>query len=179
MQGFVNFATDIGNVLSILIPFIGFIVGLSCFLLAGYGGWQMMKPGSSWSNRKYLPPLLMLFGSVLLSFNVFLNFANNTFGGGTQTSIQNGFNPVAAPQVGTSGLVASTPEQTMINLIGLFSTFFIAYGAFNVLLAWLGFKGVAEGKRRHGYSLPAIQFVFGIALMNIVTISTTIMGYFT
>lgn len=179
MQGFVNFATDIANVLSLLIPFICFIVGLSCFLLAGYGAWQMMKPGTVWSGKKYLPPLLMLFGSVLLSFNRFLNFSNNSFGGGTQTSIQTGFTPFTAPQIGTSGLVGSTPEQTFQNIVVTFSSFFIAYGAFNVLLAWLGAKGVAEGKRRHGYSLPGIQFVFGIALMNIVFVSQTIMGYFT
>ncbi|MDD2859473.1 MAG: hypothetical protein PHT60_14950 [Acidiphilium sp.] len=179
MQGFVNFATDIANVLSLLIPFICYIVGVSCFLLAGYGAWQMMKPGTIWSGKKYLPPLLMLFGSVLLSFNEFLNFSNNSFGGGTQTNIQNGFMPFRAPNIGTAGFVGATPEQTFFNLVKIFAKFFIAYGAFNVLLAWLGTKGVAEGKRRHGYSLPGIQFVFGIALMNIVAISTTMMGYFT
>jgi hypothetical protein len=179
MQGFVNFSTDIANVLSILIPLICFVVGLSCFLLTGYGAWQMMKPGTYWSSRKYLPPLLLLFGTVLVDFNKFLNFSNNTFGGGTQTSIQTGFTPFTAPQVGSTGMMGSTPEQSFLNIVTAFSVFFVAYGAFNVLLAWLGAKAVAEGKRRHGYSLPMVQFVFGIALMNIVFISQTIMGYFT
>jgi hypothetical protein len=80
--------------------------------------------------------------------------------------------------VNAADLIGTTPEQTITNLITDFSYFFTAYGAFICYLAVMSLRAVGQGRRNHGISLPLIMLVFGISLMNIQTLTTTIMGYF-
>ena len=42
----------------------------------------------------------------------------------------------------------------------------------------MSLRAVGQGRRNHGISLPLIMLVFGVSLMNIQTLTTTIMGYF-
>jgi hypothetical protein len=178
MQGFVNFAFDIGNVLSIVIPLCCYLFGVSMFLFAGYGAWHCTKPGSYWERHKPLIALELLTGSVLVSFDQFLNFANGTFGGNVTTSVAAGATSYTPPTINATSLIGTTPEQTITTLITDFSYFFIAYGAFICFLAVMSLRAVGQGRRNHGISLPLIMLVFGVALMNIQTFTTTIMGYF-
>ena len=178
MQGFVNFAFDVGNVLSTLIPLFCYIFGVSMFLAAGYGAWNCTKPGNYWERHKPLIALGLLIGSILVSFDQFLNFSNGTFGGDVSTSVAAGATSYTPPTVNAADLIGSTPEQTITNLITDFSYFFTAYGAFICYIAVMSLRAVGQGRRNHGISLPLIMLVFGISLMNIQTLTTTIMGYF-
>lgn len=178
MQGFINFANDVATALTFLIPALCYLIGVACFIYAGYGAWQCAKPGTYWASHRYLIVLELLVGSILLSFDKFLNEASNSFGGGATAAMAAGATSYTPPVINGATLIGNSPEQTLFNLIGDFRYFFIAYGAFICLLAVLAIRAVGQGKRRHGFSLPVIMLVFGVVLMNIQTIAQTTMNYF-
>ena len=179
MQGFINFASDIGWSISLVLPMLCYLTGSTLFLIAGYGLWQCGKPGSYWYTHRGMIGVDMLIGSILLSFNLFLNEANGTFGSTMTTRVSAAMTSYTPPTVTASGLIGASPEATILNMVTYFSSFFIAYGALIVFMAVGIFRAVARCERRHGFSLPIIMFTFGIALMNVQTIAQTIMGYFT
>jgi len=178
MQGFINLAADIGQALAVLVPFLCYTIGGSFILGSGWGFWQMAKPGSWFQSRPWVPFTTLFIGATLLSFDRMLNYANNTIGGGTQTSLSQVMTSYTAPTADGSSIVGNSPEDTLTNIIYLFEYFFLSYGALMVLLGVLALKGISEGTRRHGPSLALVQIVFGLAVMNIDTIAPGIMSYF-
>ncbi|SIR29613.1 MULTISPECIES: hypothetical protein [Acidiphilium] len=176
MQGFLNLADAIGNAITIILPALCYIIGSSLFILGGYGLWQSAKPGSYWAGHKYLPFLALFIASCFLSFDRILNKAEASFGGSVQfglTSQITSYTSSTAP-----GVLGTTPEATVLNLVIMFVGFFIPFGALMVFLAGNKVYAVGKGERRGGYSGPAIQLIFGLGLINIVTVTQWIMTNF-
>ena len=177
MQGFVNLAADFGTAIAVLIPAICFLAGGTFLLASFYGFWQMMNPGSHTHSRPFWPFVTLFVSATLLSFDRMLNFANNTFGGGVQTNLSQGMTAYQPPQIGPNGFMGATPEDTLLNIINTFEYFFRAYGALIVLFAVFTFYNNQKGNR-HQYGHPITQTVFGVAVMNVQSIATTVIGYF-
>lgn len=180
MQGFVNFADDIGQAISVIIPGLCYIVGLGFVLGAGWGMWQLSSGRHGrLSARPWMPFVTLFIGAALLTFDQMLNLGEATFGSTQQASVVAGMTSYTPPTVNANGLVSTSPEQTILNVISVFQYFFVSYGALIVLMGILGLHQVSEGKRRHGPALPTIMIVFGFGVMNIDTIAPFIMSYFT
>ena len=177
MQGFVNFAADIGTGIAWLIPAICYLAGGGFLLASLYGFWQILNPGSHTHRRPSWPFVTLFVSATLLSFDRMLTFANNTFGGGVQVSLASGLTSYQPPQINGGDLVGATPEDTLLNIIAVFDYFFQAYGALIVLFAVFTFYNNHKGNRHH-YGHPMIQLVFGVAVMNVQTIASTVVGYF-
>jgi hypothetical protein len=179
MQGFVNFADDIGVAISILIPTICYLVGVSFIMAAGWGFMQLSKGAHGRiASHPWMPFVTLFIGAALLSYDRMLNLAEATIGSAQTASMSDGLTSYTPPTVNPASLVGNSPEQTILNVINVFEYFFVCYGALIVLGGILALKYVSEGRRRHGPSLAIVQIVFGLAVMNIDTIAPTIMGYF-
>jgi hypothetical protein len=179
MQGFVNLADAIGNAITIILPALCYIIGSILFITGGYGLWQSAKPGSYWSGHKFLPYLAIFVASCFLSFDRILNKAEASFGGNVQFGMASQITTYTSTGTGTgTGLLGATPEATVLNLVTMFVGFFIPFGALMVFLAGRKVYEVGKGERRGGYSGPAIQMIFGMALINILTVTQWIMTNF-
>ncbi len=180
MQGFVNLAADIGVVLATLIPLVCYLMGGGLLIGAIYGFWQMSKPGSESSRHPFLPWAALFTSATLLSYDRMLNFANNSFGGGANSSLSSNLTTYAPTTVSGSAMMGATPEDTLLNIIAAFEYFFKAYGALVVLFGVLGLYHLTKGNHHHHHTLskPIVQIVFGIAVMNVQSIAAVVMGYF-
>jgi len=177
MQGFVNLAADFGYAIAILIPLICYLMGGGLLIASIYGFWQWLNPSRS-PRHPWMPFVALFTSAALLSYDRMLNFANNTFGGGVSTSLSSNLTSYTVPTVDTAAMLGATPEDTLLNIITAFEAFFQAYGALVVLFGVIGLHHVMQGNRQHGASKPIVQIVFGIAVMNVLSIATTVMGYF-
>lgn len=180
MQGFVNFADDIGQAITVIIPFLCYIIGWSFMIGAGWGMWHLSSGRHSrLAARPWMPFVTLFVGAALLTFDRMLNLGEGTLGSSQTASLADGMTSYTDPTVTTSTLAGSSPEATVLNVISMFEYFFVAYGALIVLAGILALHHVSEGRRQHGPLLPAIQILFGFCVMNIETIAPYIMSYFT
>ena len=179
MQGFVNLAADIGVVLATLIPLVCYLMGGGLLLVALYGFWQILKPGSESNRHPFLPWAALFISSVLLSYDRMLNLANRSFGGGVSTSLSGNLTTYAPTTVDASTMMGATPEDTLLNIIDAFEYFFESYGALVVLFGVLGLYHLMKGNRHHHtLAKPIVQIVFGVGVMNVQTIAPVVVGYF-
>lgn len=179
MQGFVNFADDIGQAISVIIPALCYIIGLGFMLAAGCGMWQLSRGRhGGLAARPWVPFVTLFISAALLTFDRMLNLGEATLGSSQQASMADGMTSYTPPTVNPSSLVGTSPEQTILNVINVFQYFFESYGALIVLMGILALHHVSEGRRRHGPLLPTIQIVFGFGVMNINTIAPFVMSYF-
>ena len=177
MQGFVNLAADFGTAIAWLIPAICYLGGGSLLIGSMYGFWQMVNPGSHTHRRPFWPFITLFVAATLLSFDQMLSFANNTFGGGVQTSLSPNLTSYQPPQIDANGFMGATPEDTLLNIIGVFDYFFQAYGALIVLFAVFTFYNNHKGQRHH-YGHPMVQLAFGVAVMNVQSVASVVVSYF-
>ena len=178
MQGFVNFAADIGQVIALLIPLLCYLCGGAFLVVSGWGLWHMHQPGSFWERHPWVPFATIFFAGALLSFDKMLTFGNATFGGGPKVGMTSSLTSYTAPTVDTSTLMGATPEATLLNIIIVFIYFFRSYGALIVLLGVFSLKAVMEGRKRGGTGTSVVMIVFGFAVMNVDTIAAAVLTYF-
>jgi len=172
MQGFVNFADDIGVALAFLIPMICYLAGTGFVLAAGWGMWQLSKHGHGYH-------VTLFVGAALLSYDRMLNLAEGTIGSAQTAAMSDSLTSYTPPNVDPNTLMGNSPEQTVLNVINVFEYFFVTYGALIVLMGIFALKHVCEGRRRHGPSLAIVQIAFGLGVMNIDSIAPAVMAYFT
>ena len=177
MQGFVNFAADIGTAIAVLIPLICYLFGGGLLIASIWGFWQVLNPGSATHRHPWRPFAALTISTALLSFDRIVNFATASFGGGVNSALTTDLTSYTPPAVNGS-LMGATPEDTLLNIITAFEYFFEAYGALVVLFGLLSLHHVMKGTHQHGIGKPLVQIVFGIAVMNVSSIATTVMGYF-
>ena len=176
MQGFVNLGADVGVAIAVLIPLICYLTGGGLLIASIYWFWQWLNPARS-IRHPWMPFAALSTSSALLSYQRMLNFANATFGGGVTTS-SSALTSYTAPTLDPSTMAGATPEDTLLNIITAFEFFFQSYGALVVLFGLLGLYHVMQGNRQHTASKPIVQMVFGVAVMNVHSIASTIIGYF-
>ena len=71
-------------------------------------------------------------------------------------------------------LLGTTPEDTLLNIIGMFIYFFRSYGALVVLLGVFMLKSVVEGNRKGATSSSIVMIGFGFCIMNVDSIAAAI-----
>ena len=178
MQGFVNLASDLGEVIAILIPLICYLSAGGILIASGWGLWQMNRPGSFYEKHPWVPFVGPLFAGMLLTFDRVLNEGTNTMGGGGATaSMAAAVTSYTPPTVDPSTLLGTTPEATLLAIITTFIFFFRSYGALVVLLGLFKLKAVVDGNKRGHTGTSLVMIVFGFCVMNVDVICAAIMSH--
>lgn len=177
MQGLVNFAGQIGNAIAVLLPTFCYLAALGLFLFAAWGFWMQARPENPFRGRPWIPAVSLLLCGAFASFDRVLTMANATAGTNLNVSI-GALTSYAPPTVG-AGALGATPGEAIVNIVQLFQGFFQPFGALACFFAVLAWRSVIEGKSNRSQSGCAIQFVFGIMLINIQTVTSWLVGVFT
>ena len=77
-----------------------------------------------------------------------------------------------------SGVLGATPDASVINVVQLFQYFFQAFGAACVFWAILRWRGIINGRLNGSPTACGVQFVFGVLLINVVTVASGIESFF-
>src|ERR1700730_17970939 len=130
MQGFVNFADDIGVAISFLIPTICYLVGFSFIMAAGWGFMQLSKGATGrLAFHPWTPFVTLLIGAAIISYDRMLNLAGGTIGSTQTAALSDNLTAYTPPPTDPNTLMGSSPEQTVLNVINVFEYFSMSYGA--------------------------------------------------
>lgn len=176
MQGLVNFAGEIGNAIAILLPTFCYLAALALFVSAGWGFWMQAHPFNPYRGRPWVPFVALVLSGAFASFPSILTMANNTAGTHLQVSVS-ALTSYTPPTVSGSAL-GQTPGDAVINVVKLFQGFFQAFGAMCCFFAMLRWNAVIGGRSNHSAGGCGVQFVFGIMLINVLTVSTWLVSVF-
>lgn len=177
MQGLVNFESALADGIAVMLPAFCYLAACMCFL-NGAWGLRTLAAGATAANpnpRPWVPILSIVLSGLFATFPEFLNKANVSLGTGLVASLTT-YAPATAPVAGT--IVGATPFDTMLNVVGAFRHFFQMFGAACVFFAVLRWRAIVSG-RVDGSTLGCgVQVLFGVLLINIVTVTDGVIGLF-
>ena len=175
MQGLVTLAQQFGQFLSALLPTFCYIAAICLFMTAGWGFWTLAQPGNSLRHRPWVPWVALVLCGVFASFDKILSKANVSAGTGVTVAFGGALSYTPAS---TSNLLGSGPGATVVNVVILFQQVFQSFGAMFCFIAVLTYWMIVCGRSQRGYFGCGVQFVFGVALVNILTITKGLIAYF-
>lgn len=176
MQGLVNFAGEIGNAIAILLHTFSYIAALGLFISAGWGFWTQSHHHNPYRGRPWVPFVALVLSGAFASFPSILTMANNTAGTKVAVSVST-LTSYTPPKVDGS-VLGKTPGEAVVNVVKLFQGFFQAFGAMSCFFALLTWNAVIGGRSNRSPGGCGVQFVFGVMLMNVLTISTWLVSVF-
>jgi len=178
MQGLVDFASQVGEALAILVPTFCYLAALMCFLFAAWGFWMQSHPQNPFFGRPWIPFLSLVLSGAFASFDKILNMALATAGSSVTASITSlsSYAPPTVPDAST--LMGSSPSATLVNVVTLFQAFFQSFGAMVVFFALVSWRSVVNGQANRSQMGCVVQFVFGIMLINILAITNALVAMF-
>ena len=143
--------------------------------MAGWGFWRQAHPDNPFRGRPWVPFVSLLLSGVFSSFNRLLTMANASAGTALTVSIA----PLTTytPPT-TTGVLGLGPGATVVNVVIFFQGFFQAFGAAACFVAVLAWWAIVKGRSNRSPGGCGVQFVFGIMLINILTISTWLVAVF-
>jgi hypothetical protein len=172
----VNFAGEISNAIAILLPTFCYLAALALFMSAGWGFWTQSQHHNPYRGRPWVPFAALVLSGAFASFPSILTMANNTAGTHLQVSIA-ALTSYTPPAV-NGDLLGQTPGDAIVNIVTLFQGFFQAFGAMCCFFAMLTWNAVIAGRRNRSAGGCGVQFVFGVMLVNVVTISRWLVSVF-
>lgn len=176
MQGLVNFAGAIGNAIAILLPTFSYLAALALFMSAGWGFWNQAQPHNPYRGRPWVPFVALVLSGAFASFPAILTMANNTAGTHMQVSI--GALTSYTPPTVNGNVMGQNPGEAFINVVKLFQGFFQAFGALTCFMAMLRWNTVVGGQTNHSAAGCGVQFVAGVMLINILSVSNWLVAIF-
>jgi hypothetical protein len=178
MQGLVDFASQIGEALAVLLPTFAYLAALASFIFAAWGFWAQSQPHNPFRARAWIPFLSLVLSGAFASFDKVLSMALASAGSSLTASITS-LSSYSAPSVpDASSLMGSTPSATLVNVVTLFQAFFQSFGAMCAFFALLSWRAVINGHSNRSQMGCVVQFVFGIMLINILAITNALIGMF-
>jgi hypothetical protein len=179
MQGLIDFATALADVIAVLLPAACYLAACACFTFAAWTFWRWSEPhrhgGHHFSSRPWVPFVSLIMSGVFATFPHFLTMANVSAGTGLVVGLTS-YHATVGPD--GSQVMGATPEDTVVNVVKLFQYFFQVFGAACVFLALWRWRAIVTGTMRGSPSACAVQFVFGVACINVLSITTGIAAYF-
>ena len=169
MQGLVNLVTQIAAALGILFSPACYLGAIWCFIHSGWAFKRQSEPDNPYRGRPWVPWVSLLMCGVLASFDVFLTKVNVSLGSDVHVGLSNltSYTPVDAP----ADWLGAGPGETIMNVVVLFKSFFQTFGAMAALTAAFAFRSTLIGQTNRSRLGCGIQFLFGMALINVVLIS--------
>ncbi len=176
MQGLVNFAQQIAFIIAVLLPTFLYCSAVALFLVAGWGFWQQSQPDNPFRGRPWVPLLALLMSGFCASFPTIITKVNISGGSAVTMSVVTGLTSYAP--VDTANVLGATPGDAVLNIVLIFLGFFQVFGAMTCYLAAMAWRAAASGRSNRQWSGCGVQFVFGVLLMNIYTITGWLVGLF-
>jgi hypothetical protein len=176
MQGLVNLANFFGFMLAVLLPTFCYLTAIGLFLFAGWGFWMQSHPDNPFRSRPWVPAMSLALCGVCASFDQWLNKANVSAGTGIQVSLGSALG--YAPNAATTSLLGNGPSDSVVNVVQMFLPLFQSFGAMACFFALIAWHGVMSGRSQRTLTGCAVQFVFGICLINVLPIAQTLVGFF-
>ena len=177
MQGLVNFAAQCALIFAVLLPTFLYLSALGLFIFAVWGMWMQAQPRNPFAGKPWIPWVSLVLSGAFASFPTILNMVNISVGSTVTTSVVAGLSSYTTPN--TTNILGNTPGDTVLNIVTAFQGFFQVFGAMCVFFAMLAWHAVVAGRTNRPQSSCAIQFVFGVMLMNVLTITQWLVGVFT
>ena len=179
MQGLVNFASAIGDGIAVLLPAACYLMACGCFLFFAWTLWTWFEPHSPYRHvshpRPWVPFISLILSGVFASFPSLLTMANVSAGSDVVASLTQ-YAPTTPPSA--SGVLGSTPNATVLNVVTLFQRFFQAFGAACVFWAIVRWRGIINQTLQGSPLSCGIQFVFGVCCINILKIANGVQQFF-
>ena len=177
MTGLVDFASQIGLLFAMLLPPICYLGAMILFIVAAWGFWRQAQPDNPFRGKPWVPLVSLLLSGVLASFDRILTMANVTAGSAVTVSVTS-ITSYVPPSGGGASLLGASPATTIVNVVTLFENFFQAFGAMACLFAVLAWRATVVGRSNRSQGGALVQFIFGIMLINVLTISQWIVSIF-
>ena len=175
MAGLVNFASQMGLILSMLLPPLCYLGAMVLFIVAAWGFWRQAQPDNPFRGRPWVPLVSLLLSGVLASFDRILTMTNVT-GGSTITVSVASMASYVPPSGGAVSVLGASPAATIVNVVTLFENYFQAFGAITCLFAVLAWRATIVGRSNRSQGGALVQFIFGVMLINVLTISQWIVS---
>ncbi|MGO9235688.1 MAG: hypothetical protein ACLP4V_17085 [Methylocella sp.] len=176
MQGLVNFTGELGYIIAVLLPTFCYIASLACFLFAGWGFWMQARPDNPFRGKPWIPAVSLILSGAFASFDKILNMANASAGTAVQVSI--GALTSYTPPNAANFTQGNTPGDTVVNVVTLFQGFFQSFGALACFFAIVAWRSVVNGQSNRSQGGCLVQFVFGVMLINILTVTQWLVSMF-
>lgn len=176
MEGLVNFGQQCALILALLLPTFMYVGAIGLFLFAAWGLWQQAQPHNPFRGKPWIPIASLLMSGACASFPVILNKVDISAGSSVKMSVVDGLTSYTATD--TTGILGSTPAETVLNIVQAFEGFFQVFGAMTCLFAMFAWHSGMTGRSNRRWTGCAVQFVFGILLINIYTVSEWLVGFF-
>ena len=177
MQGLVTFASQVGLIFAILLPTFCYAAAIGLFLFALWGFWQQAQPGNPFRGRPWLPWVALLLCGAFATFDKILTKANVTGGSSVTVSFATSLSSYGTPTVG-GGLLGTGPASAVINVVQLFLGFFQSFGAMVCFIAAIAWFSILRGRSDRSQPGCGVQFVFGMLLINVLTVAQWLVGLF-
>lgn len=177
MQGLVTFAAQVGLIFAILLPTFCYAAAIALFLFAAWGFWQQAQPGNPFRGKPWVPWIALFLCGAFATFDRILTKANITGGSSVTVSFATSLSSYGAPSVGR-GLLGTGPFSAVVNVVQVFQGFFQSFGAMVCFVAVIAWFSVVRGRSDRSQPGCGVQFVFGIMLINVLTIAQWIAGLF-
>jgi hypothetical protein len=177
MQGLINFAQQCALILAVLLPTFLYCSAIGLFLFAGWGLWQQAQPHNPFRGRPWIPWLSLLLSGACASFPTIINKVNITGGSSVTLSVVAGLTSYTATD--TTNILGNTPGDTVLNIVEAFRGFFQVFGAMTCFFAMMAWRASVSGRSNRPWGGCCVQFVFGVMLMNVYTLSQWLVGLFT
>ena len=169
MQGLVDFSQQCALIFAVLLPTFLYGGAIWLFLFAAWGFWQQAQPQNPFRGRPWIPLASLITSGAVASFPVLLTKTNVSGGSSVSVSIVDGLSSYTTPD--TTGILGATPGDTVLNIVQAFQGFFQAFGAMAAFFAMMAWWAVMAGRSNRSWGGCSIQFVFGMFLINILTIT--------
>ena len=177
MSDLVNFASQIGLLLAMLLPPICYLGAMVLFITAAWGFWRQAQPDNPFRGRPWIPVVSLLLCGVLASFDRILTMANVT-GGSTITVSVAAITSYVPPAAPGGSILGASPSAMLVNVVQLFEAFFQAFGALACLFAVLSWRAIVVGRSNRPQGGALVQFVFGVMLINVLNLSRWVVSLF-
>jgi hypothetical protein len=179
MQGLVDFTTALADCIAVILPALCYLAACGCFCFFAWTLWTWSEPHSRYNHRHigqpWVPFVSLILCGVFASFPKFLSMANVSAGTNLAVGLTS-YAPTTPPNA-ANGLGA-TPQASVVDVVTMFQYFFEAFGAACVFWAIMRWRGMVNGRVNGSPTSCAIQFVFGVMCINIVTIATGVVNLF-
>jgi hypothetical protein len=179
MQGLVDFSTAIADGIAVLLPAFCYLMACFCFFFFCWTLWTWSEPHSPsrhWHHpRPWIPWISLVLSGVFATFPHFLTMADVSAGTDLVVGLTS-YAPTTPPNA--NNVLGPSPDVSVVNVVTLFQYFFQAFGAACVFWAIVRWRGIINGHVQGSPTSCAVQFVFGVCCINIVTIATGIDQFF-
>jgi len=179
VQGLVNLTTGIADGIAVLLPAFCYLAACSCFLFFGWTLWTWSQPHHRHHHslhKPWVPFVSLVLTGVFASFPSFLTRADVSAGTGLAVSLT-GYAPTTPP-IAPGTLVGANPQQTVTNVVTMFQHFFQAFGAACVFWSIMRWRAIVNGRAEGSPTACAVQFVFGVMCINVVSVANGVLAYF-